>query len=219
MRIGIGRGASMVAAAALVGSAVNAQAPMTVQQQFDAATALTAGSDKTAALAAWTAFEHRIANNPRTLAVVRIRKAAVLLALDRMDEAAADARVGLAALPPKDASLAEDRFTAQFLLGRIAQDAIDYASAAANYRTAEDIAPDAGGKVAAALGVVETDIFVDPRRRRRHLAGSTRCWRRTARTRSSAAASLRRGACWLSTKGSSRTRANSRSPQSSCSAA
>lgn len=162
MRIGIGRGASMVAAAALVGSAVNAQAPMTVQQQFDAATALTAGSDKTAALAAWTAFEHRIANNPRTLAVVRIRKAAVLLALDRMDEAAADARVGLAALPPKDASLAEDRFTAQFLLGRIAQDAIDYASAAANYRTAEDIAPDAGGKVAAALGVVETDIFVDP---------------------------------------------------------
>lgn len=150
--------------AALVGtSGGRAQQPaMTVQQEFDAANAVTAGGDKTAALAAWTALEHRVGNNPRTMAVVRIRKSVTLFGLDRKDEAQAAARAGLAGLPASDPSLAEDRFEAQFLLGRIAQAALDYASAAEAYRAAETTATTPGNRLAAALAIAQVDTFVDP---------------------------------------------------------
>lgn len=146
----------------MVGGAAAAQAPMTVQQQFEAATTISAGTDKAAALAAWTALETRIANNPRTLAVVRIRKSSVLLWLDRKDEAAAAARAGLAALPASDASLTEDRFDAQLILARIAQASLDYATAASEFRAAEATAASPGDKLAAAMGAADTAIFVDP---------------------------------------------------------
>ena len=144
------------------GSTATAQQPMTVQQQFDAATAASIGDDKAAALAAWIALEKRVANNVRTLAVIRIRKSGVLLSLNRKDEAAAAARAGLAALPASDATLAEDRFEAQLTLGRIAQDALDYASAAESYRAAEATATQPGQKLAAALALATTETFVDP---------------------------------------------------------
>ena len=148
---------------ALIGGTAVAQQPApTVQQQFDAANAATASGDKAAALAAWVALERRVASNPRTLAVVRIRKSMVLMGLGREDEAAAEARAGLAALPAQDANLADDRFTGQFLLARVAQDSLDYASAAEAFRAAEAVGPVPGDRLAAALGVAETDIFVDP---------------------------------------------------------
>ena len=154
--------AGIVAAASMTGAAIGQQPLSTVQQQFEAATAASAGSDKAAALAAWTALEPRVAGNRRSRAIVQIRKSKVLLALNRKDEAAAAARAGLAALPASDASLTEDRFEAQILLGRIAQAAIDYASAAEAYRAAGMMAVTPIDKLVAALGIAETDTFVDP---------------------------------------------------------
>ncbi|WP_375395107.1 hypothetical protein [uncultured Sphingomonas sp.] len=153
--------AGLALAVVLGDAAIAQQTAMTVQQQFEAAATATAGDDKVAALA-WTALEQRVAKNPRSLAIVHIRESDVLLALDRKDEAAAAARAGLAVLAPSDASLAEDRFLAQSMLGRIAREALDYASAVEAYRAAEATAILPGDKLAAALGIANTDIFVDP---------------------------------------------------------
>ncbi len=146
----------------LCGGAAAQHAPLTVQQQFEAASAASAGSDKAAALAAWVALEPRVANNPRNLAIVRIHESAVLLELDRKDEAAAAARAGLAALPAADATLANERFLGQLMLARIAQAALDYATAAEAFRAAEAVATAPADRIVAALGVVDTETFVDP---------------------------------------------------------
>ena len=48
----------------------------TVQQDFEAAAALSAGPDRPAALAAWEALEKRVATRPRSHAIVLVRKSA-----------------------------------------------------------------------------------------------------------------------------------------------
>jgi len=136
-------------------------ATTTVQQDFEAAAALDAGTDKAAALKAWEALEHRT-SNPRSRAIVLVRKSAVLMALERKDEAVAAARAGLAAFPAKDTTLDEDRYLAHMNLGRVAHSALDYASAASEYREAAAIADNDTDKAVALLREIETATFVDP---------------------------------------------------------
>ncbi len=93
-----------IASLVLTGAAapvVAQQAATTVQQGFDAATALDAGTDKQAALSAWEALERRTAGNPRSHAIVLVRKSAALFALDRKDEAVTAARADWPACRPR----------------------------------------------------------------------------------------------------------------------
>lgn len=153
----------------LIGAAIVAAAPAlaqqqtksTVQQDFDAATALQDKRDFAGALAAWLTLERRV-SNPRTRALVQARKSVTLLALDRKDEAAAAAQASLAALPVSDATLQEDRYSVLVTLGRIAEAALDYASAAQAFGEAERLAGDASAKVVTGRGLVQTQTFVDP---------------------------------------------------------
>lgn len=152
-------GVALIAAAAPV---VAQQATTTVQQDFEAADALDAGTDKQAALNAWEALERRTVKNKRSHAIMLVRKSAALFALDRKDEAVAAARAGLADLPANDASLSDDRYRAYLNLGRIAQEAVDYASAMAAYRDAAAASDSAANRFAALLGLVQTATYVDP---------------------------------------------------------
>jgi tetratricopeptide (TPR) repeat protein len=137
-------------------------AKRTVQQDFDAATALQDAGNHAEALAAWEALEKRIPNNKRSLAIISVRKSTALIGLSRDDEAVAVARAGLAGLPANDPTLQEDRFRAWANLARIAEVSLDYASAADAYRRAEAIAPNTGEHIAVFRGLIDTEVFTDP---------------------------------------------------------
>lgn len=171
MRIQFRAGLAIAAGMAVASPLCGQTAPTTIQQDFEAATELDAGTDKQAALKAWEALEHRTAGNPRNHAIMLVRKSAVLMALDRKDEAVAAARAGLAGLPPKDGTLDSDRSNAHLILGRVAQRAVDYASAASEYHEAAMTADTNAGKVAALLGEIETATFVNPSAAENALAG------------------------------------------------
>lgn len=156
---------ALIAAALLTGSAVSAQqqpAAGSVQQDYDAATALDAGKDNAAALAAWEKLEPRTKPGSRSRAIVQVRRGGALFRLGRRDEALAMIRTGLAGLPTDDASLAEDRSKAHAMLGRIAADAFDYAGAAAEYAQAEKNAVVPADMLIALLGLSQAQIFTDP---------------------------------------------------------
>lgn len=157
------RSTATIAAALVASSPLLAQKPATsVQQDFLAAAALDEKGEKQAALAAWQALEARTTGNARSHAIVLVRKSAALYALDRKDEAVTAARAGLAGLPAGDATLREDRFNAYFNLGRIAESALDYASAVDAYRTAEPMAESPANQAAVLLRLSATATFVDP---------------------------------------------------------
>ncbi|MHA0328429.1 hypothetical protein [Sphingomonas melonis] len=134
----------------------------TVQQDFEAATALSSGTDRAAALAAWEALEKRVADRPRNLGLVLVRKSVVLDAMNRSDESVAAARRGLALLPATDASLRDDRYSAYTNLAHVAHRTLDYASAASFYAQAETQATNPTDKLAALLGQIQTATFTDP---------------------------------------------------------
>ena len=136
--------------------------PVSVQQQFEAATDFTRQEKNAEALAAWEALERRVARNPRTLAIVRVRKAIPLLRLARLDEAGAAIRAGLSALPAEDASLTGDRIEALIALAAIERQALDYAGALGHYRAALAIATEPGDVLSALIGEVGVGTFVDP---------------------------------------------------------
>jgi hypothetical protein len=146
----------------LVAAVQGAPAARTTQQDYDAATELTVKGDHAAALAAWEAFERRVANNPRTLAIARVRKGGELTALRRPDEAAEALRAGLAGLPSSDATLRVDRYNALFLLAQLAEMGLDYAGAAKSYGEASTTADRPDDAVSALLGVIRTATYVDP---------------------------------------------------------
>ena len=116
-----------------------AQQP-TVQQLFDAATALDATGKPAERLAAWEGFEQRAHNNRRSVALARLRKSRALLALGRRDEAMEQVKLGLADLPTGDPTLREDRMFGLLALGAIAQAALDYPAALKQYQLAYRLA-------------------------------------------------------------------------------
>jgi tetratricopeptide (TPR) repeat protein len=135
-----------------------------VQQAFEAATALMVKGENEAALRAWEALEKRVEGSPRNLAIVRVRKSEVLFNLDRKQEVVVAARAGLAGLPESDKTLDEDRFLAWNRLGQIAEASLDYAGAADAYRHAVALAPSPLLKIKTLRGLIATDTFVDPAR-------------------------------------------------------
>ena len=153
---------AVAGAAASGGAAAQQAGARTVQQDFDAAEALDAGTDKAAALAAWEALERRVAGKPRSRALVLVRKSGALLALDRRDDAVAAARAGLAGLPADDPSLRSDRVRAYLGLAGTAHLGLDYASAADLYAQAETHADTPSEKLSALRGLIQTATFVDP---------------------------------------------------------
>jgi len=158
-RFGMG---TVLAAAGLAVAAPAQQAQTTVQQDFDAATALYLKGDYVGALAAWNALDRRAGGNHRTHAVIMVRKGAALMGLKRLDEAADAIRAGLSGLPTNDASLTEDRYQALLSLGTVSELALDYASAADFYAQAEPLAADTPEKLHALIRLIHTATFVDP---------------------------------------------------------
>ena len=148
--------------AAIAQQATPPAAKPSAQQQYDAATALDQGTDANAALAAWTAFAARFEPGTRTWAIGTVRKGGALYRLARLDEAAKTIRTGLAALPATDATLAEDRFNAHMMLGKIAAESLDYADATAEYGKAEAAATDDATRVGAMLAGARMQVFTDP---------------------------------------------------------
>ncbi len=161
--IGIGAAALAIGAAAVPALVVAQQPARSVQQDFEAATALSEKSEsRAAALAAWQALETRTKAGSRSHAIVQVRKGSTLFRLHRYDEAIAALRAGLAGLPTSDASLAEDRVMAQLELGAIAAETLDYAGAAGAYAAAEAAATASGDKLGAQLSLVHVQTFLDP---------------------------------------------------------
>ncbi|MBJ6123142.1 hypothetical protein [Sphingomonas mollis] len=153
----------IVGAGLLLASAATAQQPArTVQQDFEAAAALDAGTDHAAALGAWEALEKRTKPGTRSNAIVLVRKSNVLWKLGRSDDAVAAARAGLEKLPTTDASLRGDRYDAYFTIGRVAMAALDYAGAATAFAQAEQLADLPAQKLTSLFGLIETLTFTDP---------------------------------------------------------
>lgn len=147
----------------LMAASTAAQQPArTVQQDFDAATALDTGTDRAAALAAWEGLEKRTTAGGRSHAIVLVRKGRALVRLGRYEQGGAALRAGLAGLPVNDATLAEDRAVAYINLGQLAADTLDYAGAAAAFAKAEAAATDTSDKLGAMLGLAEVQTFTDP---------------------------------------------------------
>jgi len=153
-------GAAALVMVPMLASADTPPAP-TIQQAFEDATALYAGGKFADAVTAWEKLEPRVANRPRNLAIVRLRKGLALFQLDRRDEAAASTRAALAMLPASDATLRDDRLQGYILLGRVAETSLDYATAAENYRQAGSLSQTSIEHLSALRGLVETETFID----------------------------------------------------------
>jgi hypothetical protein len=156
------RAVRAITAALLATGAAAQQAPRTMQQDYDAATALDAGKDHGAALAAWAALEARAKPGSRTRAIAIVRKGGALFRLARYDEAADAVRAGVAGLPATDPTLVEDRSIAFRIMGQVAANTLDYAGAASAYAKVEAIAATPEEKALPLLRLIETLTFTDP---------------------------------------------------------
>ena len=152
---------AMAAVQASAQTPVPAAAP-TLQQQYEAATALDATGTPAQRLAAWEALERRPKFSRRSVAIFRSRKAVALTELGRLDEAVAAARASLADLPSTDPSLGEDRGNAWLAIGQINREALDYPGAIAAFREAEKT-PSQAIRIAAWIGLYQTEPHVDPK--------------------------------------------------------
>lgn len=132
----------------------------TVQQQFDAAAAARDAANWPEALRLFEALEART-RNPRTLALVRLRRGGVLIELGRLDEAETAIRQGLSALPADDAALNFDRFFALLNLGRLSEQQLDYPEALRRYREAIAVPVEETDRLIARRGLIQTQMFTD----------------------------------------------------------
>lgn len=163
MQDGVMRRAAMTIAAAAAAVGAAAQQPTrTLQQDFDAATTLSQGTDKAAALAAWDALLARATKSARTAAIVQGRRASVLEQLGRNEEAAVAAEAALARMPTADPTLREDRYLTLLTRARVRRATLDYAGAATDFAAAEALADQPAMRLGALNGLVEVQTFVDP---------------------------------------------------------
>jgi tetratricopeptide (TPR) repeat protein len=156
------RAACLLLAAAAPPSVAAVPDRPSVQQQFDAASQALAAQRWADALTILEALEARLATgSPRSLALVRVRKAEALLGLGREAEAESALRLGLPAIPENDASLREDRYLGLVRLGEIAERALDYGEALKNYRAAMPLVDTVLARSRAVRGLVQTGMFYD----------------------------------------------------------
>lgn len=154
-------GAAALAMVPMLATADTTPPAQTIQQAFDAATALQDSGKFADALAAWEKLEPRVATKPRSLAIVRLRKGLALYRLDRRDEAVVATRAALDVLPATEPALRDDRIQGYNVLGKLAEASLDYATAADNYRRAEALAITPIEHLGALRGIVETETFFD----------------------------------------------------------
>ena len=157
-------GSALLLAVAPLSASTDAQsAPaQTTQQRFDAASDALARGSWAEAARLFEALESQTANNSRTLAIVRTRRATALFELGRLDEAYSLLQSALPQLPADDSSLAEDRFAGFYMIGRIAERRLDYAEAQRTYRLAAAIPVPASARVGLHRGLIQTQMFDDP---------------------------------------------------------
>lgn len=137
-------------------------AGQTTQQLFQAGSQALEAENYEEALRIFSALEPRVAKNPRSTAIVQVRKGGALVGLGRRSEARQALVAGLASLPEGEPSLRVDRYLAETGLARIALTELDYAEALAHYGRARAAAQEPEEKLQAMIGQVETGMFVDP---------------------------------------------------------
>lgn len=142
--------------------AAPAPATGTIQQSFEQSTQATEAADYPRALEILTALEGRVVRNPRSLAIVRVRKAMVLAELSRWAEARDLLNQAAPALPRDDASLSTDRYRAAYTLGRVSMGDLDYVGALAHFSAALAEAEGPAARIQALLGQAQAGTFVDP---------------------------------------------------------
>lgn len=145
-------------------NAPSAAAVKTVQQLFDEADAANAAKEYSRAVDLLTQLESRVASNPRSRAIIRVRKATALVELARLDEARLLLGQALPVIPRDDDSLAGDRMAGAVALGRIAAADLDYDESARYYARALEDAKEARDRVAILLGQAQATTFSDPAR-------------------------------------------------------
>jgi tetratricopeptide (TPR) repeat protein len=138
-----------------------AQTQPSVQQHFEAATAALDSEKWDEALRIFEGLEQRLAKSPRSLGIVRVRKAEALIGLGRPEEAEQAIRLGLPSLPVDDVSLKGDRYLAHLALGQVAERALDYGGAIQQYRIANGLASDIRTRKRAVRGLIQTGMFYD----------------------------------------------------------
>ncbi len=153
---------AMIMAVTIAAPATAQTAKTTIQQDFEAATALHDAGKYAEAVKAWQALEPRVARNVRTRALVRVRKSDSLVRQGRYEDAAVAARAGLSELPATDDTLREDRFLALMTVGNAALYELDYATGAGAYRDAESIAKTDAEKLTVLTFLVRAETFTDP---------------------------------------------------------
>jgi tetratricopeptide (TPR) repeat protein len=152
-----------LAGAALALALASAAGAQTIQQQFDQSSSALAEGRWEEALRGFEALEPRLAKQPESLAVVRVRKGEALAQLGRDEAARAALQQGLPALPASAPNLREDRLLGHLALGQIAERALDYGEALKHYRAAEPLAENPVDKARALRGIVQTGMFFDGR--------------------------------------------------------
>jgi len=162
---------ALVSAGGIAAQTRTAPPQQTIQQAFDEATALLAAGKWEEAFAAYRALEPRV-GNARTKAVLQLRESTALVELGRSDQARPILVAALKALPEGDESLREDRLDALLTIGALDSDALDYASAYANYGLALPLASDSDSKSAALIGLIQTGTYVDPEGTVAHVAAA-----------------------------------------------
>ena len=134
-----------------------------VQQQFDAASAAIEAGNWNDALTRFRALESRLGPlDSRSLAIVRVRMALALLELGQIDESHRLVDLALPFLSAEDPTLYGDRFEALLTRARIAEAALDYPSAARDYREAIAVPLPDSDKLVAYRGLIQTQLFDAP---------------------------------------------------------
>lgn len=160
MKFSLISAAALVLATPVLASAQSQPRPG-IQQRFDAANTARDAERWVEALRLYQELETGT-RNPRTLALVRIRKGTVLIEMGQLEEADAAIRAGLGALSPGDSSLDLDRFQALLTLGRLAEHALDYPEALRQFRLAAAIPVGPAERLLAHRGIIQTELFTDP---------------------------------------------------------
>ena len=139
---------------------------LSVQQQFDAGAVATSAREWAKALDIYSRLEARLLSsakvNPKSLALVRLRKGVALSNLERPDEAEQLISAALATLPSDDASLHDEVWNGLLALGDIAERRFDYATAVSRFRNVFNASTSSTEKVIIYDRLIRVGIFVDP---------------------------------------------------------
>lgn len=135
-----------------------------VQQQFEAGTNAINAGDWQRAFDIYSALEKTLgARTPpsKSIGIVQLRKAMMMIKLGRTDEGEATLNAALAQIPATDTSMADDRSDALFTLGELAERRYDYPGAITRFRAALTNTTNAAVRLLSYSHLIPIGIFVD----------------------------------------------------------